>query len=145
VRLHTVRDIDWRKNGPMWHSVDRYLSDIFMMTDSDDAEMARRVAVVKLTPTSIAQVDEMFRHLQMEIRRMAHADRAASSASKSWYAVLLGARPFEMDLDSAADIPWWRKGNRPSTVKAAEKTAPPLAGPRRGPRGDQPAAYRDFS
>jgi transcriptional regulator with XRE-family HTH domain len=145
VRLHTVRDIDWRKNGPMWHSVDRYLSDIFMMTDSDDAEMARRVAVVKLTPTSIAQLDEMFRHLQMEIRRMAHADRAAASDSKSWYAVLLGARPFEMDLDSAADIPWWRKGAGPSPIKAMAKAGPAPSGPRRGPREDQPAPHRDFS
>ena len=112
VRLHTSRDIDWRKHGPMWHSVDKYLADIFTMTDSDDTELSRRVAVVKLTPASIAQLDEMFHHLQTEIRRLAHNDRTAAVDDKLWYAVLMGARPFEMDLDSDADIPWWRKGSR---------------------------------
>jgi transcriptional regulator with XRE-family HTH domain len=114
VRLRTARDIDWRKHGPMWHSVDKYLADIFSMTDSDDTELSRRVAVVKLTPASIAQLDDMFHHLQVEIRRLAHNDRTATTDDKSWYAVLLGARPFEMDLDSEADIPWWRKGAKTS-------------------------------
>jgi len=135
VRLHTVRDIDWRKHGPMWHSVDRYLSDIFSMMDSDDTDLARRVAVVKLTPASVAQLDEMFHHLQMEIRRLAHQDRSAVPDAKSWYAVLMGARPFEMDLDSPADIPWWRKGARPAED----------AGPACGPAKVQRVAHREFS
>lgn len=136
VRLHTVRDIDWRKHGPMWHSVDRYLSDIFSMMDSDDAELDRRIAVVKLTPASVSQLDDMFRHLQMEIRRLANNDRSAGAEAKSWYAVLLGARPFEMDLDSDADIPWWRKGARP---------APRNAGPHTEPSRVQHTAHRDLS
>ncbi|HEX4506864.1 MAG TPA: helix-turn-helix domain-containing protein [Alphaproteobacteria bacterium] len=136
VRLHTVRDIDWRKHGPMWHSVDRYLADIFSMMDSDDAELDRRIAVVKLTPASVSQLDDMFRHLQMEVRRLANKDRSAEPDDKSWYAVLMGARPFEMDLDSDADIPWWRKGNRP---------APRKSGPQNGPPRGHDMAHRDLS
>ena len=135
VRLHTVRDIDWRKHGPMWHSVDRYLADIFSMTDSDDTELARRVAVVKLTPASVAQLDDMFHHLQIEIRRLANQDRSAVPDAKSWYAVLMGARPFEMDLDSPAAIPWWRKGAKPEED----------AGPACGPAEVQHVAHREFS
>jgi transcriptional regulator with XRE-family HTH domain len=113
VRLKTARDIEWRKHGPMWRSVDKYLADIFSMTDSDDEELSRRVAVVRLTPASIAQLDEMFHQLQTEIRRLSHNDRGALPEDKLWYAVLMGARPFEMNLDSDADIPWWRKGAQP--------------------------------
>jgi transcriptional regulator with XRE-family HTH domain len=136
VRLLTVRDIDWRKHGPMWHSVDRYLSDIFGMMDSDDTELDRRIAVVKLTPSSVSQLDDMFRHLQMEIRRLANNDRSAEADAKSWYAVLMGARPFEMDLDSDADIPWWRKGARPMPRKTGSQS---------GPTGVRNTAQRDFS
>jgi transcriptional regulator with XRE-family HTH domain len=135
VRLHTVRDIDWRKHGPMWHSVDRYLSDIFSMMDSDDAELDRRVAVVKLTPASVSQLDDMFRHLQLEVRRMANKDRSAEPDAKSWYAVLMGARPFEMDLDADADIPWWRKGAGPEGKRT---------GPDNGPTRVEDTAHRDF-
>ena len=142
VRLHTVRDIDWRKNGPMWHSVDRYLSDIFAMMDSDDAEMARRVAVVKLTPASVAQLDDLFHDLQTEIRRLANNDRAAATDGKSWYAVLLGARPFEMDLDSSADIPWWRKGSRPAAVKPDSR---PRERPEDGPGKVHIEALRELT
>jgi transcriptional regulator with XRE-family HTH domain len=141
VRLHTVRDIDWRKNGPMWHSVDRYLSDIFAMMDSDDAEMARRVAVVKLTQASIGQLDDLFHELQTEIRRLANNDRTAATDSKSWYAVLLGARPFEMDLDSTAEIPWWRRGSRPPAVKPGNRSA---ERPEGGPGKDHREALREF-
>jgi hypothetical protein len=119
----------------MWHSVDRYLSDIFSMMDSDDAELDRRVAVVKLTPASVSQLDDMFRHLQMEVRRLANNDRSAEPDDKSWYAVLMGARPFEMELDSDTDIPWWRKGARP---------APRKVRPHNGPAKGRDLAHRDF-
>src|SRR6185437_12874381 len=108
----------------------------FSMMDSDDTELDRRVAVVKLTPASVSQLDDMFRHLQMEVRRLANNDRSAEPDDKSWYAVLMGARPFEMDLDSDADIPWWRKGARP---------APQRAGPHSEPPRVQHTAHRDFS
>ena len=136
VRLHTVRDIDWRKHGPMWQSVVCFFSFFFCLTDSDAAELDRRVAVVKLTPASVSQLDDMFRHLQMEIRRLANIDRSAETSDKSWYAVLMGARPFEMDLDSDADIPWWRKGARP---------APRKSGPHSGPMGGREPAHRDIT
>jgi transcriptional regulator with XRE-family HTH domain len=109
VRLRTARDIEWRRHGPMWHSVDRYLKDIFDMTDSDDPDLSRRVAVVKLSPASVAQIDEMFHAVQTQVRRLADSDRSVLADDKSWYAMLLGARPFEIDLSAKSELPWWRR------------------------------------
>jgi hypothetical protein len=93
----------------MWRSVDRYLKDIFTMTDSDDAELSRRIAVVRLSAPSVAQIDRLFHDVQTEIRRIAQDDRRVPTDEKTWYALLLGARPFEIDLDTADEIPWRRR------------------------------------
>ena len=119
VRLHTAREINWRKHGPMWHSIDRYLKDIFTMTDSDDEELSRRTAVVKLSQASIGQIDQLFYHVQTEVRRLAQIDRMQPSDEKTWYAVLLGARPFEVDLETDAELPWCRRGRAPRRSNAA--------------------------
>ena len=118
VRLHTAREIDWRKHGPMWHSVDRYLKDIFTMTDSDDEELSRRTAVVKLSQASIGQLDQLFYHVQTEVRRLAQIDRMLVPDEKTWYAVLVGARPFEVDLGADMELPWCRRGQ--SAARKAE-------------------------
>ncbi len=106
VRLKTAREIDWRKHGPMWHSVDRYLKDILTMTDSDDMDLSRRIAVVRLSPSSISQIDQLFHYVQTEIRSLAQNDRRIPTDEKTWYALLLGARPFKMDLGAPGEIPW---------------------------------------
>lgn len=136
IRLSTARNVEWRHHGPMWHSVDRYLKDIFTMTDSDDPELNRRIAVVKLSQASATQIDELFHSVQTEVRRLANNDRAILSDDKTWYAVLLGARPFEIDLGAKAELPWWRRGARPS---ASPAVSPPVraavrkSGPKRKP------------
>jgi transcriptional regulator with XRE-family HTH domain len=114
IRLKTAREIEWRKHGPMWRSVDRYLKDIMSMTDSDDAELARRIAVVRLSQASIGQLDQLFHYVQAEVRRLAQADRQVPTDEKTWYAVLLGARPFEVDLSADSELPWWRRRSRPA-------------------------------
>jgi transcriptional regulator with XRE-family HTH domain len=109
IRRKTAREIEWRKHGPMWHSVDRYLKDIFTMTDSDDVDLSRRIAVVRLSAPSVAQIDRLFHDVQAEIRRLAQDDRRVPTEEKTWYALLLGARPFEIDLDTSDEIPWRRR------------------------------------
>ena len=84
------------------------MKDIFRMTDPDDSESSRRIALVKLSPASVAQIDAMFESVQTEIRRLAHNDRAIPSDDKTWYAVLLGGRPFEMDFNRTDSLPWRR-------------------------------------
>ena len=106
VRLKTAREIEWRKHGPMWRSVDRYLKDVFTMTDSGDAELSRRIAVVRLSAPSVAQIDRLFHDVQTEIRRLAQDDRSVPTDEKTWYALLLGARPFDIDLGSPEETPW---------------------------------------
>ncbi len=106
IRLKTVRDIEWRKHGPMWRSVDRYLKDVFTMTDSGDAELSRRIAVVRLSAPSVVQIDRLFHDVQTEIRRLAQDDRGVPTEEKTWYALLLGARPFDIELGSPDEPPW---------------------------------------
>jgi transcriptional regulator with XRE-family HTH domain len=106
VRLKTAREIEWRKHGPMWRSVDRYFKDIFTMTDSDDVDLSRRIAVVRLSAPTVAQIDRLFHDVQTEIRRLAQDDRRVPTDEKTWYALLLGARPFEIDLGAADEIPF---------------------------------------
>jgi len=118
IRLRTVREIDWRKHGPVWRSVDRYLKDIFTMIDTEDEELSRRIAVVRLSANSIAQLDELFHYLQAEVRRLADSDRIVPTDDKTWYAVLMGARPFEIDLSTPAELPWWRRGAKANAPAA---------------------------
>lgn len=106
IRLKTTREIEWRKHGPMWRSVDRYLKDVFTMTDSGDVELSRRIAVVRLSAPSVAQIDRLFHDVQTEIRRLAQDDRRVPTDEKTWYALLLGARPFDIDLGSPEETPW---------------------------------------
>ena len=112
----------------MWHSVDRYLKDIFTMTDSDGEELTRRIAVVRLSDSSIAQIDRLFHYVQAEVRRLAQNDRQVPTDEKVWYAVLLGALPFVIDLGAPADLPWYRRSiQRTGTPSKAMSAARPLS------------------
>lgn len=122
IRLRTARDIDWRKPGLMWHALNRHMKEIFAMTDPEDSESARRIAIVKLSAASIAQIEGLFEGVQAEVRRLAHNDRSIVAENKFWYAILLGGRPFDMNFEESEGLPWKRRGAAaPSTASRARK------------------------
>ncbi len=103
VRLLTARNIEWRRDGPAVRAFERNMKHLFATMDLSDPKALWQSEIGYFSRASIAQIDEKIRALQLDIRQLSEADRHVPAADKSWYVVLLAARPF--DLPPVAALP----------------------------------------
>jgi len=95
IKLLTVRQFEWRKDGPMMRVMDRHVKRLFADVDYSDPSALWQVEIGKLSAASRAQLDEKFRMLKLEVRHLAENDRTVPTDSKEWYAVLVVGCSFE--------------------------------------------------
>ncbi|RJF92563.1 helix-turn-helix domain-containing protein [Noviherbaspirillum saxi] len=91
VRLLTVRDIEWRKDGPMRTQFAQWLKAGYFALDALQSKAPWGAEMVKLSESSLARMEDMIRDFQRNIRLLGEADRHASAAQKAWYLVLISS------------------------------------------------------
>jgi len=94
TRLLTVRDIEWRKDGPIRTQVGQWIR-----ADALDAWQLKGpwgAELVKLSESALPRLQDMIRDFQRNIRLLGEADRHASAEQKAWYSVLISSSQLDL-------------------------------------------------
>ncbi|MES2264415.1 MAG: helix-turn-helix transcriptional regulator [Pseudomonadota bacterium] len=94
VRLLTVRNVEWRKDGPMRTQMAQWLTARYFAIDA--AKSPWSAELVKLSEASLLRVEDMSREFQRNIRLLGEVDRATSTAQKTWYTVMISADQIDL-------------------------------------------------
>lgn len=94
VRLLTVRNVEWRKDGPMRTQMSQWLKARSFARASSNAPWSAEM--VKLSDASLTRVEDMSREFMRNIRLLGEVDRATSADQKAWYTILLSADQVDM-------------------------------------------------
>lgn len=93
IRCRVDRRVQLRR-GPMQRQFERHLKWQFMEMDFTDVDAVFAAGVYKLSPSGFARLEELIARFRQDLQDLAEDDRRHARMSKSWYAVLLAARPF---------------------------------------------------
>jgi hypothetical protein len=96
VRLLTVRNIEWRRDGPVRRNFERHVKRDFVSMDFADPQSQWRFEMAHLSAASRARLQEMFGELMAELRELSRHDRALPQGDKEWWGVLIATRPFDV-------------------------------------------------
>ncbi|WP_191629207.1 helix-turn-helix domain-containing protein [Pandoraea terrae] len=98
VRLRTVRDVEWRRDGPMRAQFAHWIR-----TGAESMALQPEVPwgseMVKVSKASLARLDDMIRDWRRNIRLLGEADRHASADPKAWYWVLISTHAVDLLAD----------------------------------------------
>ena len=94
VRLLTVRNVEWRKDGPMRTQMAQWLKARSFARENTAAPWSAEM--VKLSDASLNRIDDMSREFMRNIRLLGEVDRATSADQKAWYTVLVSADQVDM-------------------------------------------------
>ncbi|MFC3106601.1 helix-turn-helix domain-containing protein [Undibacterium arcticum] len=94
MRLLTVRDIEWRKDGPMRTQLAQWIKADALGAWQPGAPWGAEL--VKLSESSLTRLEDMIRDFQRNIRLLGEADRHASAAQKTWYSVLISSSQLDL-------------------------------------------------
>lgn len=92
IRLRTSRDIQWRKDGPYSRFVNMLLGWSLAKPDISDPRSVWALETIKLSSSSLAQLQRKFDALLAEAVLLSEQDRRSNDASREWHAVVLTAR-----------------------------------------------------
>jgi transcriptional regulator with XRE-family HTH domain len=108
VRSRIDRRILWRR-GPMRKHFERHLKAQFVEMDYGDPAAIYTAETMKLSSAGLAQVEERIERFRQDLQHLADEDRRRSLLPRTWYALLVAARPLDMralkDVSSASAPP----------------------------------------
>jgi len=96
IRLRTIKDMRWRPGGPFSRFQNRWLAWVLDKIDITEPRSAWAIDAMKLSSSSLAQLQRKFEALQQEALELSDVDRRSHDPSRVWYALVLGARQIDL-------------------------------------------------
>jgi transcriptional regulator with XRE-family HTH domain len=96
IRLRTVKEIEWRPNGPFSGYINKWLTWALDHADIGEPDALWEHDALMLSAASCAQLELKFRRLLQEARELSDIDRRLNTRSRDWYAFVLTLRPIDM-------------------------------------------------
>ncbi len=96
IRLRTAKDIQWRKRGPYSRYREGVLKWSLNKLDMTDPNSLWTIEPLKLSPSSLAQLQRKFDTLKGEAIALSEQDRRSNDTSREWYTLVLAARHVDM-------------------------------------------------
>lgn len=96
MRLLTVRDVEWRRDGPMRNQVAQWITAEHAKSTAMRPGMPWGAEMVRLSDASLIRLEEMIRDFQRNIRLLGDAERNASSAPKTWYSLMIASSHIDL-------------------------------------------------
>ena len=96
IRLRTIKNIQWRPGGPFSRFQNRWLAWVLDKIDIAELRSAWAIDALKLSSSSLAQLQRKFEALRQEALELSDIDRRSHDASRVWYALVLGARQVDL-------------------------------------------------
>jgi len=92
VRIRGTRHVEWKPGGPIRHTIENDIRKNFVTMDFANTEEFFGYETVRLTQSSIKQLEAHMRNLIRQVRTLHRIDQAAKSEDKQWYTLLVAQR-----------------------------------------------------
>ena len=92
VRIRGTRHVEWRPGGPIRRTIENDIRKNFVAMDFANTEEFFGYESVRLTKSSIRQLEGHMRNLVRQVRTLHRIDQGATGEEKQWYTLLVAQR-----------------------------------------------------
>lgn len=92
VRIRGTRHVEWRRGGPIRRTIENDIRKSFVAMDFANTEDFFGYESVRLTQSSVRQLEDHMRNLVRQVRILHRIDQGAKSENKQWHTVLVAQR-----------------------------------------------------
>lgn len=92
VRIRGPRHVEWKPGGPIRRTIDNDIRTSFVAMDFANTDDFFGYETVRLTKSSVKQLEDHMRNLVHQVRILHRLDQGAKSEDKQWHTVLVAQR-----------------------------------------------------
>jgi transcriptional regulator with XRE-family HTH domain len=92
VRIRGARHVEWKPGGPIRRTIEHNIRSHFVMMDFANTEEFFGYESVRLSKSSLKQLEEHMRQLIRQIRILHRVDQSLKGSEKQWYTLLVAQR-----------------------------------------------------
>lgn len=96
VRVLTVKYPDWHQGGPVRRTFDRTARKIIQTMDYNGPEALWEMETLKLSPSSVVQLELLMRDFVGAARALAFDDRRQQRAQTEWHCIISASHPVNL-------------------------------------------------
>jgi DNA-binding CsgD family transcriptional regulator len=126
VRIRGTRYVEWKRGGPIRHTIQNDIRDHFVDMDFAGTDAFFGYETVRLTRSSIRQLEDHMRNLVRQIRILHSIDQGAKGEDKQWCTLLVAHRETNWGFpvnQGQQLVPRFRGGPAYPTIRSALPSA----------------------